>query len=240
MCVVFIEVESSSQITVGQEFALRGDRRCRCRRFRPGLGPTTRSFRSCPSNGWDMPASIFALGGLAAVLRCATAGHRTGAASARCGPTQSTHPRAARRAELNATGSPAGTVRGVRVPGGNHVDRRRRLLPRDYLADPHAFGRPGRRAITASPVDGDARSARIAALQHDLVTRWRRQGCRPSGASLGRAFGFSRQTWSRAILGERWMGEAVQAALVVAVLGPALAKPAPESLQSQNGGSGPD
>jgi hypothetical protein len=77
MCVPFIQVESSNQMPVGQARALRGDRRCGCRRFRPGLAPTTRSFRRCPSNGWDMPASIFALAGLAAVLRCAT-GHRTG------------------------------------------------------------------------------------------------------------------------------------------------------------------
>jgi hypothetical protein len=67
---------------------------------------------------------------------------------------------------------------------------------------------------SATPPGGDAVSARIALLQHELVAAWRGRGQTPSGAELGRRFGFSRQTFSRAVLGERWMGEAVQAALV--------------------------
>jgi hypothetical protein len=110
-------------------------------------------------------------------------------------------------------GSPS---RAVIRPGGNHVDRRRLLLPRDYLADPAGFGQD-RPARLRTPPDGDAPSARIAWLQHQLVAAWRRQGCKPSGAALGRAFGFSRQTISRSALGQRWMGEAVLAALLTAV-----------------------
>ena len=96
------------------------------------------------------------------------------------------------------------------------MDRRRRLLPRDYLSDPDAFGR-NRAVRFIIPAGGDAQSAAIARVQHELVLRWRAQGCRPSGSRLGRSFGFSKQTWSRSTLGQRWMGEAVICALLVAI-----------------------
>jgi hypothetical protein len=102
--------------------------------------------------------------------------------------------------------------------GPTSVDRRRRLLPRDYLTEPQAFGRE-RPVSSHVPPGGDEASALIAWLQHQLVRAWRQQGSRPSGARLGRHFDFSRQTFSRAVLGQRWMGEAVQAALIVAVSG---------------------
>jgi hypothetical protein len=69
-----------------------------------------------------------------------------------------------------------------------------------------------------TPAGADHASAHIAWLQHRLVASWRLAGCKPSGAALGRRFGFSRQTWSRTVLGERWMGEAVQSALVSAMV----------------------
>jgi hypothetical protein len=108
---------------------------------------------------------------------------------------------------------------GVRRPGGNHVDRRRRLLPRDYLSDPDAFGR-NRAVRFIIPAGGDAESGAIARVQHELVLRWRAQGCRPSGSRLGRSFGFSKQTWSRSTLGQRWMGEAVICALLAGITSP--------------------
>lgn len=108
------------------------------------------------------------------------------------------------------------TVAGVRRPGGNHVDRRRRLLPRDYLTEPHAFGRD-RSVRFVVPAEGDEASAAVARVQHELVLRWRAQGCRPSGSRLGRTFGFSKQTWSRSTLGQRWMGESVMSALLAAI-----------------------
>ena len=119
-------------------------------------------------------------------------------------------------AGVNAGADALGTVRGVKRPGGNHVDRRRRLLPRDYLADPYGFGQP-RANRTVQPSGGDPVSARVAWIQHELVAAWRVRGSSPSGAQLGREFGFSRQTWSRAALGQRWMGEAVTCALLAAL-----------------------
>lgn len=104
----------------------------------------------------------------------------------------------------------------MRRPGGNHLDRRRRLLPRDYLENPDGFGFE-RRPVYVVPEDGDETSAAVARLQHELVRSWRQRGCRPSGAALGRRFGFSKQTWSRTVLGQRWMGETVMTALVQAL-----------------------
>ena len=101
----------------------------------------------------------------------------------------------------------------MRRPGGNHLDRRRRLLPRDYLDPPEAFGlrEP---AAWVVPSGGDRTSQLVARVQHDLVIAWHTGPRRPSGAEMGRRFRFSRQTWSRSMLGERWMGETVLAAML--------------------------
>lgn len=90
------------------------------------------------------------------------------------------------------------------------------MLPRDYLERPDGFGidRAPRYVV---PDDGDTTSAAVAQLQHELVRSWRNRGCRPSGAALGRRFGFSKQTWSRTVLGQRWMGETVMTALIHAL-----------------------
>jgi hypothetical protein len=109
-------------------------------------------------------------------------------------------------------------VRAVNIPGGNHLDRRRTLTPRDYLADPWAFG--SHHTTPATPAGGDKFSARVAWLQHHLVLAWRQAGQRPSGAALGRRFGFSRQVWSRSATGHRWMGETVMAAVLDALWPP--------------------
>jgi hypothetical protein len=126
------------------------------------------------------------------------------------------HAHARNRSSARASG--AVTLRRMRIPGGNQVDRRRLLLPRDYLSEPDSFGRV-RSVQRVVPDVGDAASAEVAWVQHALVAEWRRRGGRPSGAALGRTFGFSRQTFSRTVLGQRWMGEAVQAALVSALEG---------------------
>ncbi|QBI19640.1 hypothetical protein ER308_08805 [Egibacter rhizosphaerae] len=98
----------------------------------------------------------------------------------------------------------------------NHLDTRLRLTPRDYCAvGPHEFGH-NETAEFVVPAGGNATSARIARVQHLLVCRWRAQGQRPSGAWLGRRWGFSRQVFSRSMLGERWAGNNVFAALVYA------------------------
>lgn len=101
----------------------------------------------------------------------------------------------------------------MRRPGGNHLDRQRRLMPRDYLAPPEAFGlrAPEQWVI---PPGGDEQSMLVARTEHHLVLAWRTGPRRPSGAEMGRQFGFSRQTWSRSMLGQRWMGETLMAAIV--------------------------
>jgi hypothetical protein len=101
-------------------------------------------------------------------------------------------------------------------PGGNHIDRQRRLLPRAYLKDPHMFGvDPTARVVV--PPGGDRRSAEVARVQHHLAMAWRRHSGPRSAALLGERFGFSKQTLSRSLLGQRWMGEAVMAAIIEAI-----------------------
>lgn len=104
----------------------------------------------------------------------------------------------------------------MRRPGANHLDKKRRLLPRDYLDPPWAFGRDVGARVRVPP-GGDAVSGAIASIQHQLVVAWRRGGCRPTGAALGRRFGFSKQTFSKTVLGERWMGETLMAAVLDAL-----------------------
>lgn len=101
-------------------------------------------------------------------------------------------------------------------PGWNHLDRQRKLIPRAYCVDPHSFGqRTG--TLFHVPTAGDQICAAIAQVQHDLVLRWRAAGLDGSGSRLARQFGFSSSTWSRSLLGERWMGETVMAAALQAL-----------------------
>jgi hypothetical protein len=88
----------------------------------------------------------------------------------------------------------------------NNADTRRVGLPRDYLADPFKFGNDDGVALTDGPT-GDAVSARIAHTQHYMIVAWRAIEGRPSGAEIGRRYGVSRATVSRAMLGQRWFGE---------------------------------
>lgn len=95
----------------------------------------------------------------------------------------------------------------MRVPGGNHVDRRRKLLPRDYLSDPHRFGRSLDVRIVVPP-GGDGLSAVIACVQHMFVWHWIEVARRhPRSGEIHAVFGLSRQTWNRITLGQRWAGE---------------------------------
>ncbi|MGK5111674.1 hypothetical protein [Geodermatophilus sp. CPCC 205506] len=101
-------------------------------------------------------------------------------------------------------------------PGANHIDRRRRLRPRDYLSDPHAFGRQAD-VIFRVPPGGDAVSAAVARVQHQLVLDWRAARPRRMGSRDARVFRISSSTWSSSVLGERWMGETVMAAVLHAL-----------------------
>lgn len=100
----------------------------------------------------------------------------------------------------------------MRRPGANHLDRQRLLLPRDYATDPYRYGRDPDIGFLVPP-GGDVISAIVARTEHDLIVAWRRCDG-PSGAELSRRYGFSKQTWSRTILGQRWAGELVLVALL--------------------------
>jgi len=69
------------------------------------------------------------------------------------------------------------------------------------------------------PEGGDLVSARVAFIQHQLVCRYR-NGEHPSGAALGREFGFSTSTWSRTFIGERFPGSLVFAAMLKPIMVP--------------------
>lgn len=91
----------------------------------------------------------------------------------------------------------------------------RSLLPRDYLADPHLFGRnhhPG----WVLPPGGDLVSQRVAQVQHFLATEVRERGSRGTARVVTTRFAFSKQYWSVCLLGKAWMGETVLAAAVFA------------------------
>ncbi|WP_164700208.1 hypothetical protein [Modestobacter sp. KNN46-3] len=101
-------------------------------------------------------------------------------------------------------------------PGANHLDRRRRLTPRDYI--PLGFGvLPGARCHT--PAGGDHVSAAVARIQHELVLHYRGVREHGDGRRYARAFGVSETVWTRCLGGERFMGETVMAALLCAISG---------------------
>jgi hypothetical protein len=112
----------------------------------------------------------------------------------------------------------------MRRPGGTHLDRQRSLLPADYAVGPHRFGQDPK-LVFRVPSGGDDRSMEIARIQHQLVLAWRRRPDAPAGAALARRFGFSKQTFSRAVLGQRWMGETVMAALLYGQRSPRSLRP---------------
>jgi hypothetical protein len=101
----------------------------------------------------------------------------------------------------------------VKRPGANHIDRRRRLRPRDYLWRPHEFGHDPS-ALFRMPLGGDPVSQVVARVQHHLVIAYRAAGPTGSGSRDARLFGISTSTWSRSMIGERWLGETVMAAVL--------------------------
>src|SRR4051794_24328770 len=104
-----------------------------------------------------------------------------------------------------------GTSTAVNRPGGNHVDLRRTLLPRDYVTDPDDYGdNPHARFHT--PAGGDTVSGKVARVQHMLALAWRARQPARSGARDAAVFGLSATVWNDCMRGERWMRETVMAA----------------------------
>ena len=102
------------------------------------------------------------------------------------------------------------------IRGFNRIDRHLTLSPRDYIVPGHAFGIE-REVTVVIPPGGNGPAAKVAYTQHRHALLWRTMAERPSGAELGRAWGFSKQTWSRAVLGETWMGQTLLVALLEAL-----------------------
>ena len=97
----------------------------------------------------------------------------------------------------------------------NHLDNRRKLLPRHYFPD-GGYGRDGN-ARLAIPPGGDEVSARIAYIGHQLLVAWTERGRKPSGAELARRYGCSKSVFSEAALGERWLCATLTVALLEAI-----------------------
>ncbi|GAB3077725.1 hypothetical protein [Pedococcus soli] len=89
----------------------------------------------------------------------------------------------------------------------------RSLVPRAYLHDQYQFGLDPRPAWTL-PANGDPRSLQVAMVTHDVVLALRSRSDRELARRVCQRFGFSKQLWSRCLLGESWMGETVLAAAV--------------------------
>jgi hypothetical protein len=95
---------------------------------------------------------------------------------------------------------------------GRHLDQNRRLLPRDYAADPFLFGVDEHLEFHV-PEGGNKVSMLVAAEQHRLVCDWSRIRLPSSAAVLARRYGTSPQTLSTVVTGRRWAGETLLAAL---------------------------
>ena len=110
------------------------------------------------------------------------------------------------------------------MPPSPRLLRTRSLAPRDYLADPFQFGRASAPRWVL-PVGGDVRSLQVAMVTHGVVVLVRGLRDRRLAGRVCARFGFSKQLWSRCLLGETWMGEVVLAAAVSELLG----APCPQS-----------
>ena len=109
-------------------------------------------------------------------------------------------------------------------PAPRSVDRRRRLLPRDYVTQPDRFGVDGDVEF-AMPPGGDDASFEIARLVHRLAVVARTSG--RCGAQLGRRFQFSRQVFSDVLNGRRWPNASTLAALLIHALEQTHGRPSP-------------
>jgi hypothetical protein len=103
----------------------------------------------------------------------------------------------------------------VNRPGANHLDRRRTRSPRNYFP-PGFYGKVPSARSSVSP-GGDAVSAAVAQVQHDLLVLYRQVRGHGWNRRIASEFGVSDTVWQDVMAGKRWMGETVMAALLVAV-----------------------
>jgi hypothetical protein len=105
----------------------------------------------------------------------------------------------------------------VKRPGANHLDRRRTRTPRDYF--PPGFYGTVSFAQSTVPAGGDEVSAAVAQIQHDLLVLYRAVRRYGWNRRVGSTFGISETVWQDVMVGKRWMGETVMAALLHAIHG---------------------
>lgn len=105
----------------------------------------------------------------------------------------------------------------MKIPGHNQMDSRLQLLPRDYLSNPHDFGR-SLSAHSILPTGGNKVSQIIAIRQHRLATRLNDKPAKDkiSTGTLINLFEISKQTWSRILLGQTWARQTGLTALELA------------------------
>ncbi len=89
----------------------------------------------------------------------------------------------------------------------------RLLLPRDYLLDPHQFGRHPHPRWQVPP-GGDQRSLQVAMVLHAAALVFHQRKDSHRARRVGQRFEFSKQRWSECMLGHRWPGETVLAAVI--------------------------
>ena len=97
------------------------------------------------------------------------------------------------------------------------MDSRLQLLPRDYLSNPHEFGR-SLKANPIIPLGGNKVSQIIAVRQHHLAARFNAipTSDRLSSGTFISLFEISKQTWSRILHGETWARQTGLTALELA------------------------
>lgn len=90
------------------------------------------------------------------------------------------------------------------------------LLPRDYLANPHQFGRHAN-PTWVLPTGGDQVSLHVAQLQHEVAyALWQAPTPRLT-AQLTQRFGFSKQSYSLVQQGKSWAPLRIMAAQIWAL-----------------------
>jgi hypothetical protein len=106
------------------------------------------------------------------------------------------------------------------TPGGNKIDSRLLLTPRDYLSNPAAFGSPDAEVISILPVVGNVDSQLVAWNQHRLSALYKSKepADRIEARKIFERRDFSKSTRSRILLGYCWPGAIGLTALQAAAM----------------------
>jgi hypothetical protein len=95
------------------------------------------------------------------------------------------------------------------IPGSNKLDSELLLTPRQYLANPMAFGSTTVKVRPVLPTNGNVQSQKVALHLHRLSATYNARESVKGKFSLKKFLGdhkFSKSTWSRILLGYSWPG----------------------------------